>query len=110
MAPGASKTLLLGTKQELGFAQSLPHKLWKMTAGSEHWLQKKGGQQEDGKEKGSQGQAVHGEDRSQAASLDPAPHSGLALHPRPGGTTQNPMSFGASQGTQVSGDTPSISI
>lgn len=81
MAPGASKTLLLGTKLELAFAQSLPHKLWKTTAGSEHWLQKKGGQREDGKEERSQGQAVHGEDRSQAAGLDPAPHSALLCTP-----------------------------
>lgn len=49
--------------------KDVPLKLRKVTAGSKHWLQKKGRQREEAEEKGSQEQAVHREDRGQPASL-----------------------------------------
>lgn len=58
-----------GDKLVLGFAQRCSVPAQKMTSGSEHWPQMKGGQREEGKAEGSQGQAVHGEDRARQPAL-----------------------------------------
>lgn len=58
-----------GDKLVLGFAQRCSVPAQKMTSGSQHWPQMKGGQREEGKAEGSQGQAVHGEDRARQPAL-----------------------------------------
>lgn len=77
--PWGLKDPLTGDKLVLGFAHRCSTQAQKMTSGSEHWPQMKGGQREEGKAEGSQGQA---------ASLDPAPHSGFILHPSTGGNPE----------------------
>lgn len=98
-----------GDKLVLGFAQRCSVQAQTMTSGSEHWPQMKGGQREEGKAEGSQGQAVHGEDRARQPALTRLLTVALFCTPALGDNPEPHELWTPLQGTQVSGDSPSIS-